>query len=43
MVLDTSQLDVDLAFPSDGAEHRALDRLPVPGHAVIVLRAVGPA
>jgi len=43
VVLDTSALDVEVAFPAEGAEHKALDRLPVPGHAVIVLRAVGPA
>ena len=42
MVLDTSQPG-DRAFPPDGPEHMALDRLTVPGHAVMVLRAVGPA
>ena len=43
VVVDTSQLDPDLAFPVEGPEHKALDRITVPGHAVVVLRAAGPA
>ncbi len=42
VVLDTTQLDVEAAFPVEGPEYQALDRLPVPGHAVMVLRAIGP-
>ncbi|HEY5153143.1 MAG TPA: hypothetical protein VIJ47_00315, partial [Acidimicrobiales bacterium] len=43
IVLDTSALDAERAFPTEGTEYEALDRLPVRGHAVMVLRAIGPA
>ena len=43
VVLDTAEVDNDHAFPAQGLEVKALDRLSVTGRSVVVLQAIGPA
>ncbi len=39
-VIDTAARDVDGAFPTEGAEVEAKDRVTVQGRSVVVLRAI---